>query len=103
MQILYPLFYPSQLASHDVVSMICKALHTGCFEDGGRQALTNGECQPDARGFSAGGCRGDDNWIAPGRADEAGGRSRDPALWEEFDYNDDPVNDESTWYDYDYD
>ena len=34
---------------------------------------------------------------------DPGNRSRDPADWESFDYDDAPVNDGSSWYDYDYD
>ena len=86
----------------------------GCYEDGGREALINAECgarsPEDVRGgygFGGGGsgCRGDDHYIQPGHdvQNAVGGRARDPTHWESFDYDDDPVNDESTWYDYDYD
>ena len=93
----------------------------GCYEDGGREALINAECgarspPPPAEGdgavrggggFGGGGsgCRGDDHYVHPGHGvqNAVGGRARDPTHWESFDYDDDPVNDDSTWYDYDYD
>ena len=72
----------------------------GCYVDGGREAVTNAECQP-----GSGGCRGDDHYVHPGHGvqNAAGSRARDPTHWEAFDYDDEPVNDGDTWYDYDYD
>ena len=78
----------------------------GCYADGGREALTNAGCYADGRGGFAGssGCRGDDHFIHPGHGvpNAMGGLARDPAEWEAFDYDDEPVNDGGSWYDYDY-
>jgi hypothetical protein len=40
--------------------------------------------------------------VHPGHGvqNAVGGRARDPGAWELFDYDDDPVNDGSSWYDY---